>query len=175
MLTLFVVIRAGSFSRHAVDMPSLCEYYARYAFNVLAYNQLKILSSPFGLARSAQGRLPPLLRHPDCPTLFRGFRFYSHNRFRFGFRIELYFRFRFRFQFDFRLRFWFRFCFRLYFRFRLPPGLCNDLPGIDLDHDGLNFWARTGRCFRFGPFRLKFQSLEKSTRLHRRMQGDGGA
>ena len=30
MLNLYVVIRAGSFSRHAVDMPSLCEYYDLY-------------------------------------------------------------------------------------------------------------------------------------------------
>ena len=27
MLNLYVVIRAGSFSRHVVDMASLCEYY----------------------------------------------------------------------------------------------------------------------------------------------------
>ena len=35
MLNLYVVNRAGSFSRHAVDMPSLCEYYDLYATNVL--------------------------------------------------------------------------------------------------------------------------------------------
>ena len=31
MLSLYVVIRAGSFSCHAVGMPSLCEYYDLYA------------------------------------------------------------------------------------------------------------------------------------------------
>ena len=33
MLNLYVVICAGSFSHHAVDMPSLCEYYDLYGFN----------------------------------------------------------------------------------------------------------------------------------------------
>ena len=33
----YVVIRVGSFSRHAFDMPSICEYYNLYGFKVAAY------------------------------------------------------------------------------------------------------------------------------------------
>ena len=38
MLNLYVVIRAGSFSRHAVDMLSLCVYQDLYGINSQFYS-----------------------------------------------------------------------------------------------------------------------------------------
>ena len=48
MLNLYVVNRAGSFSRHAVDMPSLCEYYDLYGWevkNIACSSRIKPLMS----------------------------------------------------------------------------------------------------------------------------------
>ena len=45
MLNLYAVVRAGSFSRLAVDTPSLCEYYDLYGPNKLQHLSLR-LSAP---------------------------------------------------------------------------------------------------------------------------------
>ena len=51
MLNLYVVNRAGSFSRHAVDMPSLCEYHDLYGVNTT----ISIVASRSGASLSTPG------------------------------------------------------------------------------------------------------------------------